>query len=173
MQTSPSVMNHREPRVDSRPGKYLIFELAHEEFGISVLQVREIMKTQEITAVPRAPHHLQGVINLRGHIVPVVNLRRKFDMPEQEDTERTCIVVVGVHMNGGEQPIGLVVDSVVEVLLVNASEIEDTPHFGREIDTAYVRGMATIKGKVKILLDIDSTLSDQGTMGWTANIGQR
>jgi purine-binding chemotaxis protein CheW len=162
-------MNHREPRVDSRTGKYLIFELAQEEFGISVLQVKEIMKMQEITVVPRAPQHLQGVINLRGRIVPVVNLRRKFGMPEQEDTERTCIVVVRVHMNGGEQPIGLVVDGVVEVLLLSASEIEDTPDFGREINTAYVQGMATCKGKVKILLDIDSALSDQDTMAWTGN----
>ncbi len=169
MQTTPSVMNHREPRVDSRTGKYLIFELAQEEFGISVLQVKEIMKMQEITVVPRAPQHLQGVINLRGRIVPVVNLRRKFGMPEQEDTERTCIVVVRVHMNGGEQPIGLVVDGVVEVLLLSASEIEDTPDFGREINTAYVQGMATCKGKVKILLDIDSALSDQDTMAWTGN----
>jgi len=167
MQTTQSVLNHREPRVDSRTGKYLIFELGQEEFGISVLQVKEIMKMQEITVVPRAPQHLQGVINLRGRIVPVVNLRRKFGMSEQEDTERTCIVVVRVHMNGGEQPIGLVVDGVVEVLLLSASEIEDTPDFGREINTAYVQGMATCKGKVKILLDIDSALNDQDTMSWT------
>ena len=142
-------------------GKYLIFELGSEEFGVSVLKVNEIMKMQEITTVPRTPHFLQGVINLRGRIVPVVNLRRKFSLPEQGETDRTCIVVMRVAMEGGEQPMGVVVDGVVEVLLIAAEDVEDSPDFGRETSASYVQGMAKSKGKVKILLDIDRVLSTQ------------
>src|ERR1039458_6167472 len=89
---------------EQRTGKYLIFELGNEEFGVSVLQIKEIMKMQQVTTVPQTPQFLQGVINLRGRIVPVVSLRSKFNMPEQEETDRTCIVVVRVIMEGGEQP---------------------------------------------------------------------
>ncbi len=140
-------------------GKYLIFELGVEEFGVSVMQVREIMKMQQITAVPRAPQSVQGVINLRGRIVPVVNIRRKFELPEQPCTERTCIVVVHARMDGVEQPVGIIVDGVVEVLLLGSDDIEDKPDFGREAATSYVCGIAKSKGKVKILLNIDSVMS--------------
>ena len=150
-----------QPSVDKRAGKYLIVELATEQFGISVLQVKEIMKMQEITTVPQTPAFLEGVINLRGRIVPVVDLRSKFGMPSQEHTERTCIVVVRVQMDNGEQPMGVVVDGVVEVLMLDAADIEDSPDFGREVANSYVRGMAKSKGKVKILLDIDRVLSSQ------------
>lgn len=146
---------------DVRAGKYLIVELANEQFGISVLQVKEIMKMQEITSVPQTPASLEGVINLRGRIVPVVDLRSKFGMPEQPYTERTCIVVVRVQMEAGEQPMGVVVDGVVEVLTLDSGDIEDTPDFGREVTASYVRGMAKSKGMVKILLDIDKVLSNQ------------
>ncbi len=150
-------------RMEPSAGKYLIFELGSEEFGVSVLKVNEIMKMQQITTVPRTPHFLQGVINLRGRIVPVVNLRRKFSMSEQGETDRTCIVVMRVEMEGGEQPMGVIVDGVVEVLLLAEEDVEDTPDFGREATSTYVRGMAKSKGKVKILLDIDRVLSSQET----------
>ncbi|RXH56289.1 chemotaxis protein CheW [Granulicella sibirica] len=152
-------------RVDPRSGKYLILELGEEEFGISVMQVKEIMKMQEITTVPQTPRFLQGVINLRGRIVPVVNLRSKFHMPEQAPTERTCIVVVRVQLEGGEQPMGIVVDGVIEVLLLGEDDIEDSPDFGREAANSYVRGMAKSKGRVKILLDIDRVLSGHEMSG--------
>lgn len=155
---------------DQRAGKYLIFELANEEFGISVLQVKEIMKMQQITTVPQTPQFVQGVINLRGRIVPVVSLRSKFNMPDQDYTERTCIVVVRVEMEGGEQPMGIIVDGVVEVLLLAADDLEDTPDFGRDVTTSYVRGMAKNKGKVKILIDIDRVLSSQ-ELGGFASMG--
>jgi purine-binding chemotaxis protein CheW len=142
-------------------GKYLIFELGNEEFGIGVLQVKEIMKLQEITRVPRAPEYLQGVINLRGRIVPVINLRRRFQMAEEAYTERTCIVVVRTEVAGVEQPIGIIVDGVVEVLLLSAEEIEERPDYGRDDAPSFVRGMAKSKGKVKILLDIDQVLNSQ------------
>ncbi len=142
-------------------GKYLIFELAGEEFGIGVLQVKEIVKLQEITRVPQAPAYLEGVINLRGRIVPVVNLRKKFNRPEQAHTERTCIVVVQIHSAAGDQAVGVVVDGVVEVFLASADDIEDTPDFGRDVVTSYVMGMAKSKGRVRILLDIDLVLARQ------------
>jgi purine-binding chemotaxis protein CheW len=150
-----------QPVSSPQAGKYLIFELGNEEFGIGVLQVKEIMKLQEITRVPRAPEYLQGVINLRGRIVPVINLRRRFQMPEEAYTERTCIVVVRTEVGGVEQPIGIIVDGVVEVLLLAADEIEERPDYGREEASSFVRGMAKSKGKVKILLDIDQVLSSQ------------
>ncbi len=144
---------------DARIGKYLIFKLGQEEFGTSVLKVKEIMKMQEITVVPQAPSSVQGVINLRGKIIPVINLRRKFGLDEQQPTDVTCIVVVRIRLDGGEQPMGIVVDGVVEVLTLTQEDIEDSPDFGMEASAPYVMGMAKIKGKVKILLDIDQVLS--------------
>jgi purine-binding chemotaxis protein CheW len=145
----------------AQAGKYLIFELGNEEFGTSVMQVREIMKMQEVTAVPQSPHFVQGVINLRGRIVPVMNLRRKFGMPDQDYTDRTCIVVLRVQTDDGEQSVGIIVDGVVEVLLLSQDDIEDRPDFGRETASSHIRGMAKNKGKVKILLDMDRVLSSE------------
>ena len=142
-----------------RAGKYLIFQLGEEEFAISVLSVKEIMKMQEVTLVPQTPHYVQGVINLRGKIVPVINLRRRFGVGDRENTELTCIVVVRMQTDNGEQPIGIVVDGVVEVLSLSPDDIEDTPDFGIDGATPYVRGMAKVKGRVKILLDIDQVLN--------------
>jgi purine-binding chemotaxis protein CheW len=139
-------------------GKHLIFQLGTEEFAINVMNVKEIMKMQPITVVPQTPSFVQGVINLRGKIVPVINLRRKFGIEDREYTELTCIVVVRMRVEGGEQPVGVVVDGVVEVLTFNAEDIEDTPDFGLDGMMPYVRGMAKVKGRVKIVLDIDQVL---------------
>jgi purine-binding chemotaxis protein CheW len=139
-------------------GKHLIFQLGAEEFAINVMNVKEIMKMQAITIVPQTPSFVQGVINLRGKIVPVINLRRKFGIEDREDTDLTCIVVVRMQVEGGEQPIGIVVDGVVEVLTFNHDDIEDTPDFGLDGVMPYVRGMAKVKGRVKIVLDIDQVL---------------
>jgi purine-binding chemotaxis protein CheW len=168
MAMSAAMQSNVQNQVDPRAGKYLILELGDEEFGISVMQVKEIMKMQEITTVPQTPQFLQGVINLRGRIVPVVNLRSKFNMPEQTYTEHTCIVVVRVQLEGGEQPMGIVVDGVIEVLLLGSDDIEDSPDFGRESTNSYVRGMAKSKGKVKILLDIDRVLSSRELSGFAS-----
>jgi purine-binding chemotaxis protein CheW len=152
-------------RIDERGGKYLVFELGREEFGIRVLKVREIMGIQDITAVPQTPAHVKGVINLRGKVIPVVDLRLKFGLPEQEYTQRTCIIVVQVE--GDERPMlmGIVVDGVAEVLNVAAADIEDTPEFGQAVATPCLLGMAKIKGKVKILLDIDQVLKNDDLHG--------
>jgi purine-binding chemotaxis protein CheW len=146
---------------DARAGKYLTFQLGNEEFGIRVLKVREIMGIQEITAVPQTPAHIKGVLNLRGKVVPVIDLRLKFGLAAAEYTQRTCIIVTQVQGEAGAVLMGIVVDGVSEVLNLTPSEIEDTPDFGEEISTAYLLGMAKAKGKVKILLDIDKVLSSQ------------
>src|SRR5258708_25519757 len=146
---------------DARAGKYLTFYLANEEFGIRVLKVREIMGIQEITAVPQTPAHIKGVINLRGKVVPVIDLRLKFGLAAAEYTQRTCIIVTQVQGESGAVLMGIVVDGVAEVLNLAASEIEDTPDFGEEYSGGYLLGMAKVKGKVKILLDIERVLSTQ------------
>ena len=146
---------------DARAGKYLTFQLGNEEFGIRVLKVREIMGLQEITAVPQTPMHIKGVINLRGKVVPVIDLRLKFGLPAAEYTQRTCIIVTQVQGESGQVLMGIVVDGVSEVLNLAGTEIEDTPDFGEELAGGYLLGMAKVKGKVKILLDIDRVLSTQ------------
>jgi purine-binding chemotaxis protein CheW len=146
-------------RCDLRAGKYLTFQLANEEFGIRVLKVREIMGVQEITAVPQTPNHVKGVINLRGKVIPVIDLRLKFGLPAAEYTQRTCIIVTQVAGENSTLLMGIVVDGVSEVLTLTGQEIEDTPDFGEDIGGEYLLGMAKVKGKVKILLDIDRILS--------------
>jgi purine-binding chemotaxis protein CheW len=148
-------------KADQRTGKYLTFRLGNEEFAIQVLRVREIMGVQEITAVPQTPSYVKGVINLRGKVIPVVDLRLKFGLPELEYTQRTCIIVVQIESEAGKLLIGVIVDAVSEVLTLQAGDIEDTPDFGSGVATPYLLGMAKIKGKVKILLDINMVLSTQ------------
>ncbi len=151
-----------------RAGKYLTFHLANEEFGIRVLKVREIMGLQEITAVPQTPCHIKGVINLRGKVVPVIDLRLKFGLPAAEYTQRTCIIVTQVQGESSSVLMGIVVDGVSEVLNLTAPEIEDTPDFGEDIAGRYLLGMAKVKGKVKILLDIDKVVSTPEIHGLNA-----
>ena len=155
-------------KTDERAGKYLVFHLGREEFGIRVLKVREIMGVQDITAVPQTPAHVKGVLNLRGKVIPVVDLRLKFGLPEAEYTQRTCIIVVQVQGDATAMHMGIVVDGVAEVLNLVATDIEDTPDFGQGVATPYLLGMAKIKGKVKILLDIDQVLTSQELHGLEA-----
>jgi purine-binding chemotaxis protein CheW len=152
----------------SRAGKYLIFHLGSEEFGTEVLKVREIMGLQDITPVPQVPPFVKGVINLRGKVIPVVDLRLKFGLAPEDYTARTCIIVVRTLQAEEDLMIGMIVDGVVEVLSLSAAEIEDTPDFGPGIVTPYIRGMAKIKDKVKILLDIDQVLSTTELSGLSA-----
>jgi purine-binding chemotaxis protein CheW len=141
---------------DARAGKYLTFRLGREEFGIRVMQVREIMGLLEITPVPHTPAHVKGVINLRGKVIPVVCLRSKFSLPPAEYTARTSIVVVQV--DGGKVLAGVIVDAVAEVLNVAPGDIEDAPDFGSNAQTSYLLGMAKIKDSIKILLDVDQVV---------------
>jgi purine-binding chemotaxis protein CheW len=148
-------------RNDQRAGKYLAFRLGKEEFAIQVLKVREIMGVQDITAVPQTPQYVKGVINLRGKVIPVVDLRLKFGLPEIEYTQRTCIIVVQVRGEADRMLMGIIVDGVSEVLNLAAVDIENTPDFGEGVATPYLLGMAKAKGKVSILLDINQVLTTQ------------
>lgn len=147
-------------RIDVRAGKYLTFQLGKEEFAVQVMHVREIMGIQEITAVPQMPFHVKGVLNLRGKVIPVIDLRLKFGMPEMEYTQRTCIIVVQVEGQAGRVSTGIIVDGVSEVLTLQSADIEDTPDFGMGAATPYLLGLAKIKGKVKILLDINKVVQE-------------
>lgn len=138
-----------------RGGKFLTFYLGQEEYGLEILKVHEIIGLMSITRVPRTPDFVRGVINLRGKVIPIADLRRKFRMEAVEDTDQTCIIVVQTQ---GVQ-FGVVVDRVSEVVDLNTEEIEDSPAFGAEIDTNYILGMGKTGDRVRILLDIDRVLS--------------
>jgi purine-binding chemotaxis protein CheW len=138
-------------------GKYLTFYLGEEEYGLEILKVREIIRLHRITRVPRMPAAMLGVINLRGAVIPVVDLRRTFGIGSVEATERTCIIVV--HAAGVE--FGVMVDRVSEVADVSAEEVEPAPEFGDEVDTRFLLGLAKGAGGVKLLLDIDRVLSSR------------
>ncbi len=139
----------------SLDGKFLTFVLSNEEYGIEILKVREIIGLMDITTVPQTPDHMKGVINLRGKVIPVIDLRMKFSMQEEEHTQETCVIVVEV--NGTS--IGIIVDSVSEVSDINGGEIEDAPNFGQGIDTSFIMGLGKVKEKIIIMLDIDAVLS--------------
>jgi purine-binding chemotaxis protein CheW len=140
-------------------GKYLTFKLADEEYGLEILKVREIIGMMAITSLPRTPSFVRGVINLRGKVIPVIDLRNKFELDSAADTDLSCIIVVDVTANGGKIQIGILVDSVSEVLDIRGEDIEGAPSFGTNIDTAFILGMAKAKGGVKILLNIEKVLS--------------
>jgi purine-binding chemotaxis protein CheW len=144
----------------SREGKYLTFELDGEEYGLEILKVKEIIGIMNITSVPQTPDYVKGVINLRGKVIPVIDLRLKFSMESLEYSERTCIIMVDIAGTSGKKVmVGIVVDSVSEVLNIRGDEIEDSPSFGSRLSTEYILGMAKVKGGVKILLDIDQVLN--------------
>ena len=141
-------------------GKYLTFKLLGEEYGLEILKVREIIGLLPITNLPKTPSFVRGVINLRGKVIPVIDLRLKFEMEATTDTDQTCIIVVDVKgTSGNNVQIGILVDSVSEVLDIKGQDIEDAPSFGTNVDTAFILGMAKAKGAVKILLNIEKVLS--------------
>ena len=147
----------KEPakEIKTRAGKYLTFNLAGEEYGLEILRVREIIGLMDITAVPRIPAFIKGVINLRGKVIPVIDLRLKFQLPEAPPSEETCIIVVDVR--GVE--MGIIVDKVSEVFNIAESAIDDTPSFGVNVETSFILGIGKAGGKVTILLDIARVLT--------------
>lgn len=146
-------------RMADREGKYLTFSLASEEYGIGILKVKEIIGMMKTTPVPQTPEFVKGVINLRGKVIPVIDLRLRFGMEAIGYTDRTCIIVVEIEGSSRRLHTGIVVDSVSEVLNIKGSDIEDTPTFGTKLNTDYILGMAKLGGGVKILLDIDRVLN--------------
>jgi purine-binding chemotaxis protein CheW len=150
-----------------KEGKYLTFALANEEYGLEILKVREIIGYIEVTAVPQTPSYIKGVVNLRGQVIPVIDLRSKFGMATAQVTDETCIIVVEITQSGRKFNTGIVVDRVQEVLDIAGQDIEDAPQFGSSVKTDFILGMGKIGDRVKILLDIDKVLggSDIGSLG--------
>jgi purine-binding chemotaxis protein CheW len=142
-----------------KEGKYLTFNLAEEQYGIGILKIKEIIGMLPITSVPQTPEFVKGVINLRGKVIPVIDLRLRFGMPSMDYSERTCIIVVEMDSQADKILVGIVVDSVSEVLNIKGEDIEETPTFGAQLNADYILGMAKMEGAVKILLDIDQVLS--------------
>ena len=145
---------------DAKAGKYLTFVLGTETYGLEILKVREIIGYIEVTAVPQTPHYVKGVINLRGQVIPVVDLRAKFGMETTNVTEETCIIVVEIAQDQRKFSMGIVVDRVQEVLDIAGCNIEEAPQFGASADTGFILGMAKIGESVKILLDIDKVVGE-------------
>ena len=150
----------KEPACNKAAGKYLTFLLGESAYGLPILKVREIIRLIEITPIPRMPEYVRGVINLRGKIVPIIDLRVKFGLPDTTTTNRTCIIVVHVSMASTTKLMGLIVDALEEVFQISAEEMEPAPDFGKGVSTSYIQNMAKAKGKVKALLNIDQIIQD-------------
>ncbi len=159
MAEQTKIMDQAVQAMSDKEGKYLTFSLAGEEYGIGILKVKEIIGIMPITVVPQTPKYIKGVINLRGKVIPVIDLRLKFSLSAADFTERTCIIVVEIASTGRMLMMGIVVDSVSEVLNIKGADIEATPSFGTKLNTEYILGMAKTGGGIKILLDIDKILS--------------
>jgi purine-binding chemotaxis protein CheW len=150
-------------------GKYLTFRLANEEYGIGLLMVKEIIGVMTFTKIPKTPDFIRGVIDIRGTVIPVIELRRKFGLEITADTEETCIIIVEMPHRGKIMSMGLLVDSVSEVLEIAGANIEAPPDLGADIDTRFILGMAKRQGYVTILLNVEQVLTDRQTEA-TANI---
>jgi purine-binding chemotaxis protein CheW len=156
-----AVVSEQTKTLQDKEGKYLTFALGSEEYGLEILKVREIIGFMEITAVPQTPAYVKGVINLRGQVIPVIDLRSKFGMQTADVTDETCIIVVEICQNGRKFSTGIVVDHVQEVLDIDGENIEEAPQFGASVDTDFILGMGKVGDSVKILLDIDKVLVGQ------------
>ena len=150
-----------------KDGKYLTFALGPEEYGLEILKVRELIGYMEITAVPQTPAYVKGVINLRGQVIPVIDLRAKFVMDTMERTEETCVIVVEISQGGHNFNTGFIVDHVSEVVDIAGEDIEEAPQFGSDVNTDFILGMGKIGDSVKILLDINMVLSGTDFSGFT------
>jgi purine-binding chemotaxis protein CheW len=148
----------------AKAGKYLTFALGKEEFGIAILKVREIIGHMTITAVPQMPGYVKGIVNLRGQVIPVVDLRSRFGMETKEVTDQTCIIMVDIHQADRSFFAGLVVDHVQEVLNIEADNIDDAPQFGTDVNTDFLLGIGKAGSAIKLLLDIDRVLEGMGTL---------
>ena len=168
MSSETAAINQAVKVMADRAGKHLTFTLAEEEYGIGILKIKEIIGMMPVTQIPRTPEFVKGVINLRGKVIPVMDLRRRFGMENMDYTDRTCIIVVEMAGGSGTVLTGIVVDSVSEVLTIKTEEIEEAPSFGGSLDTEFILGMAKTKDSVKILLDIDRVLSAEEAMALEA-----
>ena len=149
-------------RAEAASGKFLTFELDGETYGVGIRSVREIMGIIDITPVPDAPAHVRGVVNLRGKIVPVVDLRRRLGIGGAQPSSRSCIVVVETPAAGERSQAGMIVDSVSEVVPIPETDIEPPPEIGGAVQAGSVEGLAKVREKVVILLSIERTLAGVG-----------
>lgn len=147
-------------RNSAQEGKYLTFALGKEEYGLEILKVREIIGYMSITAVPRTPEFVKGIINLRGQVIPVIDLRLRFGMAQADIIEQTCIIVAEINQNGRTFNAGLIVDRVQEVLDIDGKNIEETSALGSAIQTDFILGIGKVENTIKILLDIDQVLGE-------------
>ncbi|MCL2063365.1 MAG: chemotaxis protein CheW [Candidatus Cloacimonetes bacterium] len=145
-------------------GKYLTFNLLEEFYGVSVGSILQIIAIPDITKIPQTPAFVKGVINLRGRIIPVVDLRLKFLLEEQVYDDRTSVIIIKMKLDGREIFIGVIVDKVNEVIDINKNEIESSPSFGVDLDTQFILAMAKVKNKVVSLLDIGKILTNKELM---------
>ena len=159
MEQMVNYTDESQANTEFRVGKYLTLQLAGEEYAISILKVKEIIGMMSITPVPQTPEYVKGVINLRGKVISVVDLRLRFAMEAEDYNDRTCIIVVEIATQTGTTPVGIVVDSVSEVLNIGQNDVQDAPALSTGIDTSYILGIANMEGSVKILLDIDRVLN--------------
>lgn len=147
--------------MENSGGKYLTFVLAKEEYGIPILKVREIIKLLEITSIPKTPGYIKGVINLRGKIIPIMDLRLKFGLEEMEYNERTCIIVVEITLSETKRLMGSIVDTVSEVANLTTDQIEPAPEYGYQNNQGFLTGVGKVKERVILLLDIEQILSSE------------
>ena len=159
--------------MEIQEGKHLTFCLGREEYGIPILQVKEIIGMMEITHVPKTPVFVKGVINLRGKIIPIMDLRLKFGMEEIPYLERTCIIVVEIHINGTKRLMGIVVDTVSEVVNINHNEIEPALDYGAHVEGDFLTGMGKVKEKVIMLLNIDRIINCEEMISLVSNEGAK
>ncbi|MBF0361291.1 MAG: purine-binding chemotaxis protein CheW [Oligoflexia bacterium] len=146
--------------VRAQAGKYLTFRLADEEYGLEILKVQEIIGLMAVTRVPKMPKFVRGIINLRGKLIPVIDMRTKFLLPEVEDTEKTCVIVVQTQTKDEKLIMGIIVDTVSEVLNIVQNELEAPPSIGSKLDNEYMLGIGKVHNRVVILLDLDNVLCE-------------
>lgn len=155
MNNATAVKDNQSGKTDSRAGKYLTFFLDNEEYGVEILKVQEIIGKMPITPVPLTSRYIRGVINLRGKIHPIMDLKIKFGMNETQITDETCIIVIKT----ATMMMGVLVDKVSEVVNVGSGDIEDTPSFGADVNPEYLLGVGKIGGQVRLLLDIEKVIT--------------
>ena len=160
MEKSVKSFDQTSKEMQSKKGKYLTFTLSNEEYGIGILKIKEIIGMLPIRSLPQSAHYIKGVVRLRDQVIPVMDLRLKFGMEEMDYTGRTCIIVLEMSRNGHIVYMGVVVDTVLEVLSIKAADIEDMPHFGTGVKTSFISAMAKVEDSLKVLLDIDAVMSD-------------
>jgi purine-binding chemotaxis protein CheW len=167
-----ATLDPQTPSADAEQGQYLTFMLSGELFAIGILVIKEIIEYGQLTTVPMMPESIRGVINLRGAVVPVIDLSARFGRAPAQTTRRTCIVILEVHADDGRQVVGLIVDAVNEVLEIPAADIEPPPSFGAGIRTDFIRGMGKIDNRFVVILDVDRVLSIDDLAALGAAAGQ-